>query len=646
MLKKENHYDFRARLDAVHRTDRRDPAATRAPGEFELKNGLKISCPSNSCDAVQETVKDLVDYLLVSMGVSAMPATDASDATIALSIDASVGKPGSFRLVADASGIKIIGADAGGVRRGGVHLEDMLNLREGPFYGATDITREPLFAPRFVHSAWGLELFPDAHLNAILHAGFDAIFVFYEGPDRTHIGLLDFRSLIRRAARYGIKVFFYSYLPFDVAPDDPRAEKYYGDMYTKMFELYPDAAGVGMCCEDFTFPTKDLRAKGGNWFDNNPADTRPGVYNFPCSDAPALIRIIRDAVWKAKPDALVLFNTYSWGYQSNDLREEFVKNLPDGVVLWVTYELAGYRRVFGQPERFADYTITADKPAYYFRTECQSGVKYGRQLMCTSNTGGRTWDFGDAPYIPCLQRWLTRFTYLDKYRRECGLTGLYECHHYGWWPSAITEVAKAYFNSPQCDLQEELKRQAKRLAGDGADDLLRAWDLWSQAMEYFPSDSDDQYGPLRVGPSYPMIFDTAGKNAPPFPCTEGAHFGNKIIMTNYNVPLSSNPMAVRYPMEVKALEKFDELWTQGLEAHEKALAKAHPFRTEELEYEQNMARFLLTSARTCKHMKQLRMLNCRINAAPSVDAILAELDNMEKLFDAEEANAKSAIPLV
>ena len=646
MLKKENHYDFRARLDAVHRTDRRDPDAKRADGEFELKDGLKVSCPAGADEAVQETAKDLVDYLLVSMGVSAMPATDAADAAIALSIDPAVGKPGTFRFVAGAEGIRITGADEAGVRRGGVYLEDLLNLREGPFYRAADTTREPLFSLRLVHSAWGLELFPDAQLNAILHAGFNGIFVFYEGPDRTHIGILDFRSLIRRARRYGLKVFFYSYLPFDVAPDDPRAEAYYGAQYTKMFELYPDAAGVGFCCEDFTFPTKDPRAKGGNWHDNDPTDTRPGVYHYPCSDTPDLIRIIRDAVRKAKPDATVIFNTYSWGYQPDDLREEFVKNMPDGVMLWITYEIFGYRRVLGQPERLADYSITADKPAYYFRTESAYGAKYGHPLFCTSNTGGRTWDFGDAPYIPCVQRWLTRFKYLDQYRRERGLTGLYECHHYGWWPSAITEIGKAYFNSPQCDLEEELKRQARRLAGDGADDLLRAWDLWSQAMAFFPSDSDDQYGPLRVGPSYPMLFDTAGKLAPPFPCTKGAHFGNRIITTNYNVPLSANPMPVRYPMEIKALEKFDELWSQGLAAHERALAKAHPFRTEELEYEQNMARFLLASARTCKHMKQLRLLNCRINAATDVQTVLAELDNMERLFDAEEANAKAAIPLV
>ena len=238
MLKKENHYDFRARLDAVHRTDRRDPAATCADGEFELKDGLKISCPSDSCEAVQETVKDLVDYLLVSMGVSAMPATDAADATIALSIDASVGKPGSFRLVADAKGIRIIGADAGGVRRGGVHLEDMLNLREGPFYGATDTTREPLFAPRFVHSAWGLELFPDAHLNQIAHHGYTCIEVWLAGYDVISQGVRqDVNDLIERAARYGLDVKLSPRNRAYVHPDDPKAEAMYEEAYGRLVRL-------------------------------------------------------------------------------------------------------------------------------------------------------------------------------------------------------------------------------------------------------------------------------------------------------------------------------------------------------------------------------------------------------------------------
>ena len=60
MLKKENHYDFRARLDAVHRTDRRDPDAKCADGEFELKGGMKVSCPAGADEAPGVSVADLL----------------------------------------------------------------------------------------------------------------------------------------------------------------------------------------------------------------------------------------------------------------------------------------------------------------------------------------------------------------------------------------------------------------------------------------------------------------------------------------------------------------------------------------------------------------------------------------------------------
>src|SRR5690606_17709328 len=96
--------------------------------------------------------------------------------------------------------------------QGCYHLEDLMNLREAPFLAKMDAVRAPLFSPRMVHSGWGIDQFPDQHLNAIAHAGMDAILVFVKGPNTTTTGHLDINNLIDRAAAYGIDVYLYSYL--------------------------------------------------------------------------------------------------------------------------------------------------------------------------------------------------------------------------------------------------------------------------------------------------------------------------------------------------------------------------------------------------------------------------------------------------
>lgn len=72
------------------------------------------------------------------------------------------------------------------------------DVREALFVSPGDLTREPVFSPRMVHSGWGIDRFPNAHLNAIAHAGMDAILVFVKGVNRTTVGHLDINDLIAR----------------------------------------------------------------------------------------------------------------------------------------------------------------------------------------------------------------------------------------------------------------------------------------------------------------------------------------------------------------------------------------------------------------------------------------------------------------
>ena len=67
----ESPYDFRKRLEVVHESDRRDPAAKPAADELVFADGLVVSVPRDADDVLALAAKDFCDYLDVSMGVSA-----------------------------------------------------------------------------------------------------------------------------------------------------------------------------------------------------------------------------------------------------------------------------------------------------------------------------------------------------------------------------------------------------------------------------------------------------------------------------------------------------------------------------------------------------------------------------------------------
>ncbi len=655
MLKTEQNYDFRRRLDTLHAPGRRDPLATAAPDEFSLPDGLPICFPADAPSAVIGTAKDLSDYFRVSMGLRTILTPDGAQGLL-LDCKQGLGPFGTYRIDTAPGRIALTGADASGIRRAGVHLEDLLNRRGGPFLKTSTELHTPLISPRIVHSGWGIELFPDAHLNAIIHAGFDAIAVFCTGLNRTNVGSLDFNDLARRAADFGIKTFLYSYLPAYKHPDDPDAEAFFDGVYGELLRHCPDIDGIMLVGESAQFPSHDPATTGKRWNESitdGIPDVRPSPGWWPCKDYPDWLRRVRDAIWKVRPGLTILFNTYNWGWAPLEQRREFLSRLPEGITVQVTYDIFSQRRLGGLTVPTMDYSITAADPGYYFSSECETAAEFGIPLLSTANTAGTTWDFGDVPYIPVPQRWARRFRQLDHFRQTCRLSAFYDCHHYGWWPSPVTALGRAYFTSPQCDLDAEIAAIADEMAGAGAGALLEAWQAWSDAFDYLPATNEDQYGPLRVGPSYPLIFQpnltrTMASKEIAFPCDPNAHFGNAIIFTFYQ-PYENDsqpPASLRYPVELRALEEFDRIWAKGQQAYRLAIAAAPDNRREALEREYNLGDFIRHAARTCYHVKKWWTLNHRLQAAADTTEGLALLDEITALLELEADNARETIPIV
>jgi hypothetical protein len=115
-----------------------------------------------------------------------------------------------------------------------------------------------------------------------------------------------------------------------------------------VFEHCPAFKGIVMVGEAAEFPSKDERTNGNRVSSNGglaavgpdglPTD-KPSTGFFPCYDYPQWIALIRDTVRRHRSDADVVFWTYNWGCQPEDVRLAFIRAMPADVTLLVTFEM-------------------------------------------------------------------------------------------------------------------------------------------------------------------------------------------------------------------------------------------------------------------------------------------------------------------
>jgi len=668
----EKKYEFRRRLETAHKPNRRNPEVLPSGGEALVDEGWTIVTGEGASPLIRRVAKDLQDYFDVSMNVSVglqrvldVSAAAAEERVIVLGekkdwssgIGGSLAEPRSYRLIVEQQRILVCGYDDRGVGQGSYFLEDLMNLREAPIVEARDVTREPLFAPRMAHSGWGLDHYPDEHLNAMAHAGIDAILLFVKDVDRTTDGHQDFNNLIDRAEKYGLDVYIYSYLDSSrVHPEDSGAEAYYAGTYGKIFEACPRFKGVILVGESVEFPSKDPNTTGVlrlDWPSDEPK-TKPSPGWWPCTDYPQWVNAVKKAVRKHNAGAEIVFWTYNWGWAPAEDRLRLIRDLPDDITLLVTFEMFEQVQRENVTNVCVDYTLSFEGPGEYFRSEAEAASERGIKLYAMSNTGGLTWDVGVIPYQPMPGQWTRRHEALHRARVDWGLSGLMETHHYGWWPSFVSELTKWSYWTNGLSAEEALAGIARRDFGEsGAEHALEAWGHWSEAIRHYVPTNEDQYGPFRVGPSYPMVF----RQPVQIPAAWHALWGNEIVLTDYKPhedPRQSLGIA-RFGVEIRSLERMLEEMLRGNACLERALTALGSdaagggggrHKLEEGERMLGIGRFIANSVQTTIHLKKWYMLKTKLFAEPDAERAEELLKEMERVALLEVANAESTIPLV
>ena len=213
------------------------------------------------------------------------------------------------------------------------------------------------------------------------------------------------------------------------------------------------------------------------------------------------------------------------------------------------------------------------------------------RLYAMTNTGGRTWDIGVIPYVPTPYQWLKRYKAMLECQKLYGLCGTMDSHHYGWTPSYISDFAKWVFEDPNCDPEDILRRLAARdFSQEAVPTVLKAWQIFSDAIDTMPAVNKDQYGAFRVGPSYPFLLHKKGFV---FDSPKEARFGgNRICFPMYEYNMNYEENKVKYDNETAMQTRSAALWMEGAKVLESALPMVAEEKRPAAEKEVGLAWFI------------------------------------------------------
>ena len=663
----EINYEFRKRYAVVHKPGRRDESKKCPKGFIEVTSDWCVTVPADADVVMMNAARDLIDYFFVSMNISLQLVyendsknTKKYSKKISYGIDASL-EDHSYRFAVEKNKITLCGKDGRAAAQAGYFLEDLMNLEEGPFAEKQDLVRKSLFNPRMVHSGYGLDMYPTEHLKNIAHSGISALLVFVKGIDMTPKGYEDFNDLCYRASQYGLDVYAYSKLANKKHPDDPDAEEFYDNLYGKLWDRCPGFKGLIFVGESCEFPSKDENTAMIRRLDNVDENgkwvgwvDKPYPGWWPCYDYTDLMNVVKKVIYKRRPDADIVLWSYNWCQTPAKDRKALVDTLPKDIALQATFEMGETVMRDGVANKTVDYTMFFPGPGYYFTTEGEAAKENGLRFYSMTNTGGLTWDIGVIPYLPTPYQWMKRYEGMVKAHYDYGLVGTMDSHHFGFSPSFIGDLAKWAFHAPAVDLDKILHRLAARdFTAEVADKVCEAYKFMSDGINSQISTCYDQYGPCRIGPSYPFILFNHEDDVK-IPTVPYAHFGgNHITFPVYGYHADANGFdlfkdeedCAKFEYEIKSFRAAEENYDKAVSLLEEAVLSVPEKKKDDALRILGVCKFIRNTMRTAINVKEFAKLKFVLRDTHGEERNKA-VDALLEICKTEEKNALDTIPIV
>ncbi len=449
----------------------------------------------------------------------------------------------SYRIIPKEDGCTVLASDTEGIRRAVVYIEDEFIAREGAFFGKDEIYRTPAIRKRITRGFFSptnrppkngdelsddIDYYPDEYLNRIAHDGTNALWIytsfkallkseyFPEYGEGSEKRLEKLASVVKKCARYGIKVFVFAMEPMhlqnDIALKHPEmhgAEPiYYDDVVhyavcplseagrgylieatEKLFRTIPDLGGY-MCITSGERLTSCASSRISH--------TCPRCSKYSYGEALARsIDAIKEGMRRAGTGAEFISWTYAHRLWPDDDIAEYVEKAPDDIMLMQNFDDRGYEEQLGKTREAMDYWLSYVGPSQMFRVTAEAARKhkkhlYAKMQVCCSH------ELATVPYIPAPGIIFDKF----KEAHALGVEGVLECWYFGNYPSIMSKAAgELSFCHDYSDKEAFLKRLAASYIGrTRADSLARSWHFFEAGYVNYPINiMFSYYGPMHDG---------------------------------------------------------------------------------------------------------------------------------------------------
>lgn len=533
----------------LHAESLRDPSSTFSGSGLDLACGIILLTEgwTNSRE-LDILLEDFHDFLSVSMEIPDGKVRILCRKTRLPELPGNAVE--KCRITVTAQMCLIETEDAAGLRRAFIHLEENMTAHRYPelAFGTTEdytfekmrISRSPLATYRF-GGGWELNheenFYPDAYLNALAHCHVNGIWVaglFREMipsavlpelcTDVEPQALARLNSLTERAAKYGIGVYLFCMEPRAVKPDHPLFRKhpelrgtvcgegesgvatlcfeqktvqdYLREMLVKLWQAVPRLAGIiQIFAGERATSCRSIDSYIGS------GELCPRCRSM--SQADALSRIIRfqsEIIRETAPHARYLIWSYGLPESATKIKEQIYHNLGPEIVWLENYEHHLKKKIFGHDIINEEYSLSLSGPSPSFSAMWKLHTHDHPEIWPKLQLG-TTYEFGNLPYLP-----VPAAAY-RKNRKKYG--GVFLSWIIGGTPGLMLKAFGMATGAKQETEEEFLLRLASFYYGTAfAGTALKAWKIFSEALELYPCDKNIfYYGPLPRSPGYLLHLD-------------------------------------------------------------------------------------------------------------------------------------------
>ncbi|MBE6700354.1 MAG: hypothetical protein E7582_00485 [Ruminococcaceae bacterium] len=438
-------------------------------------------------------------------------------------------------------GVEIVSGDTEGVRRAIFYIEGELTKREGFFLKKGTVKRKPYIKDRVTRGFFsptnrppknGDELFddidyyPDEYLNRLQHNGTNGLWIYTsfkalltssvikehgEGGEKR---IEKLRSVVKKCARYGVKVYIFALEPMGfydwedlylkypemlgselIAGQHPiclRTEKgkeFMIEAVEKLFTLVPDLGGYLNITDGERFTT----CSSSRTYYTCP---RCGKYTRG-ENLAYNVDIIKEGIRRAGTGAQFISWTYGHrGWDFDNIRD-YVKHAPTDVALMQNFDDMGYEEQLGKTRQAVDYWLSYVGPSILFETTGKAALEYNKTLwakmqVCCSH------ELATVPYIPTPGIIFEKF----KGARKYNVSGVLECWYFGNYPSIMNRASGEFaFMDDFSDKEGALFELVSHVWGETkAKTICKAFDFFEKGYKNYPINIlFSYYGPMHDG---------------------------------------------------------------------------------------------------------------------------------------------------